>query len=209
MVINGAWNSGYRYNLYTIKALSHIHGWQLSGIPVFPTTGTFKGHLGPDMYGSSYSHGNETLKADYHQVFLADYGINIELTSTTRVGFHRYTFPASEHASILFDFSTFLGSCDTDSAYIKKVSDKEIIGYAVMGSTFRRPKPVRIYFVAKLDKPFRQLYGWKDGVLTGAIDELKGAKTGCYLSFNTTSKEVRLMKVAISYVSIAQARLNL
>ena len=45
MIINGAWNSGYRYNQDTIRCFSHVHAWQLSAIPVLPTTGEFKGHL--------------------------------------------------------------------------------------------------------------------------------------------------------------------
>ncbi len=85
MVINGAWNSGYRYNQDTIRCFSHVHAWQLSGIPVLPTTGPFKGHLGADKYGSSYSHDKETVEAGYHQIYLKDYQINAELTAATRV----------------------------------------------------------------------------------------------------------------------------
>jgi putative alpha-1,2-mannosidase len=208
MIINGAWNSGYRYNEDTIRAFSHIHAWQLSGIPVFPTRGECTGHLGADFYGSAYSHENETVRPGYHQVLLEDYGINVELTSTKRVGFHRYTFPASEKSNILFDFSTFLGPCDTDSALIRKVSDTEIEGYAVMSPTRRRPKPVWVHFLAQLDQPFDALHGWKDGTPTGEFETLKGSETGCWMEFGTTAGEVRLMKVGISYVSSDQARLN-
>ena len=91
----GAWESGYRYNQKTINFFSHIHAWQLSGIPVLPTTGEIKAHRGPKAYGSSYSHERETVEAGYHAVFLDDYNIKAELTSTVRVGFHRYTFPQS------------------------------------------------------------------------------------------------------------------
>lgn len=209
MIINGAWNSGYRYNEDTIRAFSHIHAWQLSGIPVFPTTGECRGHLGADVYGSAYSHENETVRPGYHQVMLEDYGINVELTSTRRVGFHRYTYPASEQSNILLDFSTFLGPCNTDSALIRKVSNREIEGYAVMAPTRRRPKPAWVHFVARMDQPFDRLNGWKDGKTTGAFEQLKGPLTGCWMEFSTTAKEVRLMKVGISYVSISQARLNL
>jgi len=209
MIINGAWNSGYRYNEGTIRAFSHIHAWQLSGIPVFPTTGVCRGHLGADVYGSAYSHENETVRPGYHQVLLKDYGINVELTSTKRVGFHRYTFPASDQSNILFDFSTFLGPCDTDSALIRKVSDTEIEGYAVMSPTRRRPKPVWVHFVAQVDQPFDALHGWKNGTPTGEFESLEGAEIGCWMEFGTTAGEVRLMKVGISYVSIAQARLSL
>ncbi|MEO6290960.1 MAG: hypothetical protein ABIO76_13615, partial [Ginsengibacter sp.] len=98
MALDGAWNSGYRYNEDTIKCFSHIHGWEISGIPVLPTTGDFKGQLGPAVYGSSYSHQQEIVKPGYHKVVLKDYGITAELTSTTRVGFHRYTFPKTNAA---------------------------------------------------------------------------------------------------------------
>ncbi len=50
MVINGAWNSGYRYHQDTIRCFSHVHAWQLSAIPVLPTTGPFKGQ-GAHKYG--------------------------------------------------------------------------------------------------------------------------------------------------------------
>ena len=65
MTLNGTWNTGYRYNEDTIKCFSHIHCWEMSGIPVLPTTGIFKGHLGPSAYGSSYSHAQEIAKPGY------------------------------------------------------------------------------------------------------------------------------------------------
>ena len=208
MVINGAWNSGYRYNQDTIRCFSHVHAWQLSGIPVFPTTGSFKGHLGADKYGSSYSHDKEKVEAGYHQIYLNDYQINAELTATTRVGFHRYTFPAAEQSQVHIDFSTFLGPCDTDFGYAKKVSDTEIEGYAIMGATRRRPKPTHIYFVLQMDQPFDDFGGWQNGKMVNE-NEIEGAKTGAVMSFSTEEGEQRLMKVAISYVSSKQARLNL
>ena len=55
MKIDGAWQSGYRYNLDSIRSISHVHAWQLSGIPVLPVSGDFKGHLGPDVYRSKFS----------------------------------------------------------------------------------------------------------------------------------------------------------
>lgn len=208
MVINGAWNSGYRYNQDTIRCFSHIHAWQLSGIPVLPTTGKFKGHLGANKYGSKYSHEKEIVKAGYHQVFLEDYGINAELSSTTRAGFHRYTYPKSAKSHIHVDFSTFLGPSDTESAYVKKVSDSELEGYALMAPTRRRPKATYVYFVMQFDKAFETFGTWKDGKVITGTDEVKGAKTGAFVSFSTEKEEQRLMKVGISYVSEAQARKN-
>ena len=101
MGVGGAWESGYRYNQNTINFFSHIHAWQLSGIPVMPTTGEFKGHLGAKEYGSSYSHEKEVVRAGYHSVELESYNIKAELTATTRVGFHRYTYPAGKEKFLL------------------------------------------------------------------------------------------------------------
>ena len=207
--IDADWNAGYRYEKDSIKCFSHIHGWQLSGIPVLPTTGEFKGHLGSDTYGSVFSHNKETIKAGYHQVYLETYKIKAELTSTTRVGFHKYTFPAAEKSQILFDFSTFLGPSDTQYGLIRKISNTEIEGYAIMAPTIRRPKTVTVFFVAQFDKPFKSLKPWQFGKLLGESDLIEGEKIGGYVDFSTTSGEIRKMKVAISYVSEAQARLNL
>ncbi len=208
MVINGAWNSGYRYNQDTIRCFSHVHAWQLSAIPVLPTTGKFKGHLGPDRYGSKFSHEKEVVKAGYHQVYLDDYDINAELTATTRVGFHRYTFPSSEQCHIHVDFSTFLGPNDTERAFAKKINNREIAGYALMAPTRRRPKATFVYYVIQFDKDFDSFGTWKDGQLTEG-DEIEGEKTGAFVSFSTSDHEKRLMKVGISYVSTEQARLNI
>jgi predicted alpha-1,2-mannosidase len=208
MIINGAWNSGYRYNQDTIRCFSHVHAWQLSAIPVLPTTGEFKGHLGSNNYGSSYSHERETVKAGYHQVYLQDYDIDAELTSTTRVGFHRYTFPPSEQSHIHVDFSTFLGPNDTESGFAKKVNDREIAGYAVMAPTRRRPKATYIYYVIQFDKDFEKFGLWQNGQLKEGT-EIEGEKTGAYVSFSTFKNDQRLMKVGISYVSTEQARLNI
>ena len=207
--IDADWNAGYRYEKDSIKCFSHIHCWQLSGIPVLPTTGEFKGHLGSDAYGSVFSHNKETIKAGYHQVYLETYQIKAELTSTTRVGFHKYTFPAAEKSQILFDFSTFLGPSDTQYGLIRKISNTEIEGYAIMAPTIRRPKTVTVFFVAQFDKPFKSLKTWQLGKLLGEKDLIEGEKIGGYVDFSTTSGEIRKMKVAISYVSEAQARLNL
>lgn len=205
----GDWGAGYRYNKDSIKFFSHIHGWQLSGIPVLPTNGKFKGAKGPEEYGSLFSHSKEIIKPGYHKVHLEKYNIDAELTSTRRVGFHRYIFPASTESHILIDLSVELGPSDTKSGYIKKTSNRELTGYAVMSPTRRRPKPVEVFFVIQFDKPFASFGGWQQGENILITDSIIGEKIGGYVSFPTHEKEKRQMKVAISYVSIEQARLNL
>ena len=81
----GSWHSGYLYNSKEIRCFSHVHCWQLAGVPVMPTTGEVKGHKGMDAYKSTYSHETEIVKPGYHKVELDTYQIRVELTSTSRV----------------------------------------------------------------------------------------------------------------------------
>ncbi len=106
----------------------------------------------PDYEGytkSSFSHDNEIAIPGYHKVVLDDYNITAELTSTIRVGFHRYTFPITDSAYINFYTGAFLAHGKVDSSYIKKVDNQEIEGFSLLGRTGRRPKPTYVYFVAK------------------------------------------------------------
>lgn len=203
------WGSGYRYEKDSILFFSHIHGWQLSGVPMMPVNGEFKGHLGSKVYGSKYSHDNEIVKPGYHSVFLESYGIKAELTSTTRVGFHRYQFPAAAESYILLDLATLLGPSGTVKARATKITDKEIQGYALMDKTTRRPKQISVYFNIQFDTPFEQIAAWKDGKLIGMTDSYEGSNGGVYLKFDTKKEKTIRMKVGISYVSEDQAKLNI
>jgi putative alpha-1,2-mannosidase len=79
----GDWGSGYRYNSDSVKFFSHIHCWQLSGVPVLPFTGNVNPTQGPEIYGSRYLHAKEIVKPGYHKVHLEKYSIDAELTSTS------------------------------------------------------------------------------------------------------------------------------
>jgi predicted alpha-1,2-mannosidase len=89
------------------------------------------------------------------------------------------------------------------------VSNTEIEGVAAMAPTRRRPKTTNVFFVAVFDKPFQSFGAWQDGRLLENVREVEGPRTGAFITFPTTQGETRQMKVAISYVSIEQARLNL
>src|SRR5215472_4554602 len=105
--------AGYQYDDKTIVGFSHTHfsgtgHSDLGDFLIMPTVGELK--LNPGVasiphsgFRSAYSHSTETAEADYYKVKLEDYGILAELTATTRVGFHQYTFPATDQAHIILD----------------------------------------------------------------------------------------------------------
>lgn len=210
--VKGSWNSGYLYDSTEVRCFSHVHCWQISGIPVMPTTGDVEGHKGMEACKSRFSHDTEIVRPGYHKVILDRYGITAELTSTSRVGMHRYTFPKGETANILLDVGAFLGHGAMEKAAIRKVSDKEIAGYAVMAPTMRRKKNCTVYFVARFNQRMDEFGGWeqngKEKLLTGK-QALEGQHVGGYARFKRLGKSPLLMKVALSYVDEEQARLNL
>ncbi|MGQ1888997.1 GH92 family glycosyl hydrolase [Thermophagus sp. OGC60D27] len=206
----GSWESGYLYDSRFIRCFSHIHAWQLAGVAVMPTTGEFKGNLGMDAYQSAFSHEGEIAKPGYHKVFLSDYGITVELTSSTRVGFHRYTYTSEEKKSIIFDTGAYLAHSPTVFSKVWKVSDTEIAGVQVIGKTIRRPKDTPVYFVARLNKSFRSFKGWVNKeVIPYHTDTIQGQDAGAAVFFDAGDEDPILMKVAISYVSVEQARKNM
>ncbi len=194
--IDGAWGSGYRYKTDTIKGFSHIHAWQLSGISVMPVTvsETSKNTVYEDFY-SKFSHETEKISPGYHYVELDRYKIKSELTSTTRVGFHQYTFPKGNEAAILFNLNTMLGPCENMGGEIKQVNQNEFLGKVVMKETRRRPKPFTVFFKVVLNTDI------------ASIDQ--DEKTGNYLVSLSSPEEKVLMKVGISYTSITNAENNI
>jgi len=164
-----------------------------------------------DAYQSAFSHDTEIAKPGYHKVVLADYNIIAELTSSTRVGFHRYTFPEGDNnKSIIFDTGAKLAHGPTVYSKVWQVSESEIAGVQVISKTRRRPKNTPVYFVAKLNKPFQSIKGWVDKNLLGSTpDTIQGVDAGAALFFEPGKNNEILMKIGISYVGVEQARKNL
>ncbi len=205
---NGSWKSGYLYDSLHVRCFSHIHAWQMAGIPVMPTTGVNKSHLGMEETKSSFSHDKEIAQPGYHKIVLEDYNIIAELTSTYRVGFHKYTFPKTDSAYINFHTGAFLAHGKIDSSYVKKVNNREIEGFSLLGRTSRRPKPTYVYFVAKIDRDIQEFGGWVNNKIITHINEVNGKNNGAYLRLISDGKPI-LMKVALSYTSIDNARKNM
>ncbi len=205
------WKAGYRYDDPYILNFSHVHNMQTAGIPVMPVTGPCRGNEGIEANKSRFSHEKEVVKPGYHKLFLEDDQITAELTATCRVGMHRYTFPATGQAHLLFDLGAALGPTEMSYAYARQTGKNEIEGYVVNAPTYRRPKPYVIHFVARFSKPFDAFFGWKNGVFAEPeAGIISGEGSGVYVTYkNLKEDEQILLKVAISYVSPGNARLNL
>ncbi|SNR43109.1 alpha-1,2-mannosidase, putative [Maribacter sedimenticola] len=195
--INGAWGSGYRYKVDTIKGFSHIHAWQMSGLSVMPikTTTERDSTIFTDFY-SSFDHNEEIISPGYHYLELERYGITAELTSTKRVGFHKYTYAkGTKSRSVLLNLNTVLGPNENIDGTLQKDSNMELSGSFVMTPTRRRPKPLTTYFKIKFNTPI------------GTIEQ--DEQTNNYMVVLNDTEDPVLMKVGISYTSINNAETNI
>ncbi len=209
------WCSGYNYSDSTIIGFAHTH---LSGtgigdlgdISFMPAVGNVtiaKGIIGkPETgYYSMFSHDEEKAVPGYYSVQLKRYNIKAELTATERVGFHQYTFPASDDAKIIIDLETGIGWDKPVDAFIKKVNDTTVSGFR-----FSKGWAVdqRIFFTAIFSKPIKELLAYDSSELKKG-ESAYSAKAKAVVLFSTGNEEKIKVKVGISPVSIDNAFNNI
>ena len=198
-------SSGYHYSDDIIYGFSHTH-LSGTGIPdgcdilVTPKLGDSLSSSA--SYASKFSHTREKAEPGYYAVRFDGSEILAELTSTKRVGLHRYTFPTGEVGSIVVD----LGWRDKVIDSNVTVTAKGVEGYRRSSSW---AKDQTVYFVAEFSRPLV----YKALIVSESLPEKRedgSARKGKLRSlFKFEPGEQVLMKVAISYVSIEGARKNL
>jgi predicted alpha-1,2-mannosidase len=202
-------SSGYHYSDDIIYGFSHTH-LSGTGIPdgcdilFMPTTGepgmftSLDGGNAPEWYVSKFSHANEVAQPGYYSVKLDKWNVKAELTATTRVGLHRYTFPETGTGNVVLDLrwrDKLLGS------EIQTPSPTRVEGFRRSQSW---AKNQTVYFVAEFSKPYER------DIQQGRVDtKINTADSQRIYKFRVRAGEQILVKVAISYVSIEGARKNL
>lgn len=209
------WCSGYHYSDSTIIGFSHQH---LSGtgigelgdvslMPVIGNVKTTRGELPDDTSGiySYFSHDNEKAEPGYYSVLLDRFGISAELTATNRVGFHRYTFPESEDARIIVDLEHGIGWDQPTEGYIIQENDSVLSGYRKSKGW---AKDQEVYFTINFSKPFKDFIV-SDGLEQKEGKSIRAKKAYGQALFDTDIDEEILVKVALSPVSIENAKMNM
>ncbi len=161
---------------------------------------------------AEYSHESERAFPGYYGVSLPSLGLTAELTASNRVGVHRYTFPKKQSPHILMNVTSALGKGISKSGEVRVVPDtQEIEGTVRTFGTFsKRYGGLQTYFVARFNRPFQE-YATRSGETeTSRQTVANGDDLGIHVGFHADdSSQVIELKVAISYVSIANARENL
>ena len=234
--LNGKYNgevyrycAGYQYDDPTIVGFSHTHfsgtgHSDLGDFLVMPTQGPLKLNPGTDDkpgsgYRSRYSHSTEKAEPAYYSVMLDDYGIKAELTATTRVGIHKYTFPKAGPAHILLDLMSGIYNYPDKNVwtFLRVENDTLVTGYRQTNGWARTRT---VYFAISFSRPINQ-YGqrkydqavyrgfWRKFDETKDFPEMAGRQIRTWFDFDIKEGETVMMKFALSPVSTAGAIKNL
>ncbi|OJV45327.1 MAG: alpha-mannosidase [Bacteroidales bacterium 36-12] len=180
--------AGYQYEDTLIYGFSHTNKghWNLLHVPILPVTGD----IDPSDFASTYNHNNESATPGYYQVFLERYGINAELTSTLRCGFHRYTFTKDIGKKVIFDMKR-------SNNRVKDWQLQQVDKFVFSGYQNTEEK---IYFYGIANQSIKSIEQVNDGNHEVSV-----------IDFNDDSKkkDPLELKIGFSFVSIENAKMNL
>ncbi len=221
------WSTPYEHSNSYFTGFSHVN---LSGVGcpdmgsllLMPTAGKLE--VDYHQYGSTYT--QEQAHPGYYSNVLKKYNIKTEASATTRVGVSKFTFPKGQ-ANILLNLGE--GLTNETGASVRYVSDTELEGSKLLGSfCYTNNQAVYpIFFVMRVNKkPAKKGYwkfqrsgekwenDWnKDAgkykIFTDYSDQLSGDDLGAFLSFDVQENESVEVQLAVSFVSVENARKNL
>lgn len=160
----------------------------------------------------AFDHQHESASAGYYQVLMQPWGINAEMTTTTRCGMLRYTFPAGKQANILLPISYANNATLLSNVHYfdDQTVEGEVSSQAFSGSTNGIP----VYFVMKFSMPFASHGTWTNGqIAPGSGDAAQNDRStviGFYGSYPASQQAQTIeVRIGMSYVDLNGAIANL
>ncbi len=198
------WCSGYHYSDSILIGFAHTH---LSGTGIgdlgdiifMPVSDEFQSEQNtevPYRWKSKYSHEKEKAEPGYYSVHIERYNIDAELTTSDRVGFHKYNFNEGDNSAIIIDLKY-----GTGWDLLTKGNIEQIGKFAVQGFRFSKgwAADQQIFFYTEFSKEIKQLEILSENKENGTVT--------VWIEFEGTGE--LMAKTAISPVNEEGARNNL
>ncbi len=208
--------SGYRFSDTQIEeySLTHFNG---AGCPnnediqLLPTTGALGASPGSSWtsYRATQTKSSEVAQAGYYKAVESNYGNTmVELTATTRTGQMRLTYPSTTSARVMVNVSRSATGSRNGSLTISS-SGTTITGTHTAGGFCGSSKTFQMFFAVQFDRTPNGRGTFSGGTISNGASSVSGTAAGGFVTFDTTTNRVVNVKVAISFVSIANAQANL
>ena len=199
-----------------ILRFSHTHVSGTGGMSRYGNIGITPFVGTPRLGIAGYDRRSERAAPGYYAVQLEPAGIGVELTSTPRVGVHRYTFSPDAPGNLLFDLGSVVqpafGGYQNDpngwppesiGGFVEILSDREVVGRADLHGGWGHPFPYCVFFYARFDVPaVRGEVANAAGFVRGRVADGPGCRA--VASFGKANRVG--VQVGISYASVAHAR---
>ncbi len=209
------WCSGYHISSDTIAGFSQLH---LSGTGIGDLADLLFMPVNEEIdlgqkvnsqkdipYASPFQHDSEIAVPGFYSVFLNKPEVKVSLTTLNRTAYHKYEFKKSSEQSVILDLG-FAINWDKPTETAIKIENKHIIsGYRHSTGWANNQK---VFYVAEFSKPIEKHRFFKNYELT-ETKEVSAEKTSAQFYFDKDSSQTVEMKIAVSSVSIENAKENL
>lgn len=207
---NGYYWSNTHMHGFVVNLMSGDGGDNEGQVLMTATTGPV--HVERADTDFQFDHQHESATAGYYQVMMQPWGVNAEMTTTTRCGMLKYTFPAGKQANILLPLS--YANNPTLSADVHYIDSQTITGHVTSQAFYGEHQGIPVYFVMKFSKPFDTHGVWTNGKITPNAGEAaqndRKMVIGFYGSYSSSAKPQDVeVRIGMSYVDVNGAIANL
>lgn len=203
-------SSGYSAADSLIYAFSHTH---LSGtgigdmgdVALLPYSGVCD-----TVPVASFSKRSEEASPGYYRVHLHNFNVNVELTSTPRVGLHRYTFADIKERKVMLNLAHILqpnwGHKVVGNHY-EQVDEFTLRGsYSTQGWAHHH----KVYYYIRFSEPILSTQQWVNGAMQQeAVQQLDTKEAVQFYYHFAEANRPLLVKVGLSLVDLAGAEKNM
>lgn len=171
---------------------------------IMPQSGysTVDNMLSAETRSSSYQIDQSVIKPHHFKAYLLRYRITLEMAPTERCAVFKFTFPKDDDRAAVI-LQPFAGA-----SMLEVDADAGTISGFTRGNSGGCPDSFACYFVAQFDRPITQheLFSgervWRDA-------QAEGERIGARAHVDVRAQRAVTVRVATSFISIEQARLNL
>lgn len=224
-------HAGYDYKKTQIQGFSHTRiegvGGQGAGgdVLITPTYVQYTARPNSKTRAMSYEKSTEEAKPGYYKAELtpnvgkddsakADSSmgkIKAEMTSDQRTGYHRYTFPKAGNVNIMADLNYTYHGTDVRNATLDIIEENNqttTLGGRFSGKNVGGSGKYTMYFYMETNKATNNVKTWNGKKLTDKKSQT-GNDLGAILNFDVEDNETIDVKVSISPISVAQAKIDM
>lgn len=191
---------------FVINQLSGAGCPHMGNFPVIPIAGILKESPG-NMEGYEPYQEITTSMAGHFGATMGD-GTSVDLTANKRSGIARFKFDESAQKGTVI-LGSGIASTFVNNARVEITSKRTMEGFADGGEFCGTNTNYRIYFAVEFNQDASLNGTWVKNALLKDEKSAFGKDSGAFFTFDLNSEKEVLYRIAVSYVSIENAKENL